>query len=207
MISDYSKEDFDKCLYNVFAIPRNRTIASVYPIFKQYKEFKGDLGELNNNNMIRYIVYVYDKNSPLQAVDEMPKRKAEAAALAGFVPKSDGEFHEDLVRVMKGTHDIANKMIIRYLRMQKRPTYSLLVATNEAYYAALEKMIDNSQDAGKIVYKEVRDMKKEMDACILDLFEEDNTQELEDALFRYIEEEELADLQKLRPEGRYAAKV
>jgi len=206
MIGDYKAEDFDKCLYNVFSVPRNRTVRTVFPIFKDYKEFKGDLGDLNDSNFLRYIVYVYDKNSPLQRIDEMPKRKAEAAALAGF-SQEDGYFQDNLVRAMKGTHDAANKMIIRYIRMQKKPTYALLVTTNEAYYRALENMIDDSKDAPKVSYKDIREMKKEMDNCIAEMFEEDNTQELEDALFRYIEEEELADLKKLRPEGRDAVKV
>jgi len=88
--------------------------------------------------MLRYVIYMYDLNSPFRVLyPDYPIRKRECAIEAGFKidPKSR-RFPEETEDTLAGMNATANKVITRYLLMQNDP--NLLLYTSFCELLAVE---------------------------------------------------------------------
>lgn len=81
----YSQDDFERCLFN----PCKKNLFEVYPRLMTIKSI--------NEKLIRYIIAVYDYNSPIVRENrDLKLRKQEAAKFAGYDFKKEGEYLEGL---------------------------------------------------------------------------------------------------------------
>jgi hypothetical protein len=131
---------------NVDVVKRHRL--DIYPEFND--EIPTNL-KLSKNKIIKYIVYVYDKYSPLHKITEIMGRKIIAAELAGF-NKKGGKFGGNIEKMLLCEIPQINKMIVRYCRIQKDSDWSVRVAYEDSLYSQLEA-IRNSQEG-----KDVKDI-------------------------------------------------
>lgn len=126
MITD---RDFSKMEFNP-TVKRELTV--VYP------KLKGIVGNVDNR-MLKYVLLMYDMNSPLREFyPELDKRKQFAASMAGYdLDKDDVTALFDFkikVDDDEVAYDELLNMIIKYLKYQNNYVWSMIVSNEQAFY-------------------------------------------------------------------------
>lgn len=122
MISDkeYSKMEFDPTV--------KKTLTAVYPKLK-------DIVGSGDDKMHRYVILMYDVNSPLrQHYPELGKRKEFAASMAGYDLMKDDVTGLFDFKINDEPHEELLDMIIRYLKYQNNWVWSMIVSNEQAFY-------------------------------------------------------------------------
>lgn len=185
----YEDEDFSDLLLNVHSVPKKDRVIDRFPDFTKYDEFKGDLGDkdIHLDKILRYIVYKYDRKSPLIDIEDYIIRKTTAAQLAGFKPYDNGRFPEFVKKMLAGKNKVINLMIIRYCRMQYPAEWAFLVAGNEAYYSILDDMMNEDGKKKKDSFTQAGIMVKELDEMRQQLFNGEESKLIDEDLYKVVE--------------------
>jgi len=109
---DFRAKDFERMMINVYEVPEHEDLFRRFPILDTYETFKQQIGTpvpdakgkiqyvetsyLNNQLVMRYIIYTFDQNSPLLTVPDMVERRVNAAFLAGFRHDGTNKFPEPI---------------------------------------------------------------------------------------------------------------
>lgn len=193
MESSFIDQDFSKLMLKVRIVPQEKSLLKVFPELNKHQEFKVKFDNLNRNKVIRYVVYMYDKNTPLRKkFPDILRRKVEAAKEAGFKINKVGLFEDDVEEFLRGKNDKVNRMIVAYARIYKNFRYSYSITVEESFYGLMRSII-----AGEL--KNLPDLKKaqkELDESMDELLSGDKNPFLVEETLRYMETERLA----LRPE-------
>lgn len=145
---ELKQEDFQYLKYDPFPLPKNANILQGFPELSRFAEFSVPI-ELDINNVLRYIIYSYDKRSPLLLEKNLLRRKMDACKLAGF-EFEDGKYSAQVEQMIKGNNVIINKMICRFARNQKSAQYALMVAGMESFYDNLIQLSTPSTSDDKM---------------------------------------------------------
>lgn len=134
----YSEKDFQSCEFNPF---------SKLPMLEQYPRIKEIVDAewiseyaASIDNILRFVVIVYDKNSPLRQNErDSLRRKNIAYDLAGFDRLENGEPDEVIVNE---THPIIFMITVRYLaKFIKSKEYAALCAFEFKYYENIMELM------------------------------------------------------------------
>jgi hypothetical protein len=123
-----------------------------YPVHKKPVSKMPELMALDGMNTlddkeIAYIVYFYDRNSPLNKIGDWISRKEFAADKAGFDVEKD-----DLSNIFELSSPVFRKAIISYLRNANSLEFAALVAFEQRFYENLEyllKPLEDDDDSGR----------------------------------------------------------
>lgn len=122
MISDkeYSRMEFDPTV--------KKSLTTVYPKLK-------DIVGSGDDKMHRYVILMYDVNSPLrQHYPELGKRKEFAAYMAGYDLMKDDVTGLFDFKINDEPHEELLDMIISYLKYQNNWVWSMIVSNEQAFY-------------------------------------------------------------------------
>jgi len=136
---ELKSEDFKKVKYNCYDLPPEKDLLDEFPELKRYPEFTSQGHALNHDKVIRYIIYCYDKYTPLMSEKNLIKRKVLACKLAGFDVK-EGKFSAPVEDMIVGKNEIVNRMSCCYVRNQKDAHYALLAAGMMNFYDLITKL-------------------------------------------------------------------
>jgi hypothetical protein len=189
---DFKATDFEKLTFNVFRLDTTtKPLFEYFPILETYfKEFK--LVELDISLVLKYVIFMYDSRTPLQFIDNVFKRKAEAMRLSGIPCSETGEFDEEYVNSFDGFNTDINKIIIKYCRIQRSHDFSELVFYDNMFYAEMRN-VQSETDASKrakileIISKAKEQVNKLKELTLLG----DNTPRLVNYLLSEVEDETL----------------
>lgn len=136
------QDNWRRLTFNVMAMLPTASVLQKYHQLQQYQEFK-ELDSIENvdaNNIMRYIILYYDPGSQIRELyNEIGKQKFEAAKLAGF--ELDGDhFEPEVEEILYSENEVANKAIIRYLRILKNAKYSQLMIYTDSLYSELQRL-------------------------------------------------------------------
>lgn len=141
MIIEWIDRDFKDMLFNPWKIPLSEDLLKVWPDLAAHTEFTINTAPISKNKAIRYVIYMYDKCSPLLTkIDNIYKQKIEAAKLAGFKQNTAGTFPAYVDKMMVGLDHRINHMIIRYLRLMRDEQFMQFMIYKEKLYSSLQKM-------------------------------------------------------------------
>lgn len=193
MQSSFIERDFNKLIVNVRSVPKERSLLRAFPELAKHREFKVQFEKLNKDNVIRYVVYMYDRNTPFRRkFPDILKRKIEAAKEAGFKISEGGMFEEEVETLLRGKDNKVNDMVCAYARIHKNFKYSFFITMEEIFYSLMRSIVDGD-------LKNIAELKKtqlELDETMNELLTDDKNPFLIERFLRYIEKERLA----LRPE-------
>jgi len=81
----FGNKDFENLLFNCTKVSADKNLLSVFPTLGQLPSFRNTLPDLDKNKVIRYIIFAYDRKSPIvmQFLNDEVKRKTLAAQYAG----------------------------------------------------------------------------------------------------------------------------
>lgn len=116
------------------------------PLTQAYPKLKQLVGEVDDK-MMRYVILMYDQNSPLRHhYPELHKRKEFAADLAGY----DG----DVVQLFEfkledGPYEELIELVMKYLKYQNNWVWSMIVSNENAFYEFNKRVmlpVDGTKD-------------------------------------------------------------
>ena len=135
---EFQESDFQYLKYNPYPLPQTTNLLDKFPELKRFPEYSKEI-QLDKDKVLRYIIYAYDRKSPLLSEKNLVKRKMLACKVAGF-ELEDGKYPELVEFMIKGKNHIINRMICCYARNQKSTHYALLVSGMESFYENLAKL-------------------------------------------------------------------
>ena len=135
----FKDTDFKNLTWKIHEIDESSKIELVIPTIKLYPEFNVPLS-VSKIKVIKYIVYLYDSNTPLRVIDNFFTRKKQAADLAKFPKDDNGDYDKDYEDIVFGKNKEVNRMVIRYCRVQRSPQMAQLVIYEEGYYNELHTL-------------------------------------------------------------------
>jgi len=142
----FTDQDFEKLKYNCFIIPKEKSLLEAFSELTRYPEFVVNKHGLNNDTVLRYIIYSFDKFSPLILEKNIVKRKMIAAELAGFeMPK--GKFTPEVEQMIGGRNIFVNRMVCCYVRNQRDIQYALMMTGLSQFYDNLAQLGKPSEAA------------------------------------------------------------
>lgn len=191
---EFQKTDFDKIMFPILDMPDNVDPVKFFPKLQRWEQFYNVGGDIRRKNkLFRYIVLMYDKESPFRyKVNNLLQRKVEVAKYVKLVdnPKN---VPEDVLNVFTGKNDKFNSMVIAYVRMHRDVKYALVVGLDNLYYSDLELI-----QSGNAPKKPIQETEQALESAVSELLSQDNDPQLQRELFRFMEEERLSTF---RPEG------
>lgn len=151
---EFKNEDFARLQYNVKSLDPAGFVLNRWPELTRFPEFTAKITEkkrvedswvdaavdIDQDKVIRYIFFCYDKNSPFLLEKNLVRRKVLCAIEAGFKPGDQGKFTYEVECLLKGQLEAANRMIVRFVRNQRDIRFALLVAGMENYYDNIQKL-------------------------------------------------------------------
>jgi hypothetical protein len=140
-----------------------KSLVSAYP------KLKGIVGDADDK-MIRYVLLMYDMNSPLREYyPELDKRKQFAASLAGYDLDTEdvtGLFDFKIkVEDEEVPHEDLLNLIVKYLKYQNNYVWTMIVGNEQAFYEFNKRVmipVDGNRD--KDILQAVDIKNKLMDA-------------------------------------------
>lgn len=156
------KQHFNKLIFNPFGLPDEELLEQCTGNPKLYNLLGGDEGVVGSKSrhknesyrakLVRYIFYMYDKESPLwEGFPDIIERKNEAASLAGF----DIIGQKDTLQSIFLLDDIfLSNSVVAFIRYQHSNDLSALIVNEQSLYemqaSLLERMDDFKDDKAKV---------------------------------------------------------
>jgi hypothetical protein len=125
-----------------------KAVTAVYPKLKQ---IVGDV----NDKMMRYVLLMYDQNSPLREYyPELGKRKNFAASIAGYDLDKDDvtELFDFKIKNEEDEYvpcEAMLELIMKYLKYQNNWIWSMIISNEQAFYEFNQRVmmpVDGSRD-------------------------------------------------------------
>jgi len=139
MAEIYQVSEFKSMSFNVFGVKHSVDLLKEFPkmsLIKGFVEYSG----ADRNKVIRYVCYMYDKNSPIKDYhQDLAVRKAECARLSGFSSGDKGILEE--VYDMKNEGVLA--MINDFLIFQNERVWTMYVSNEQTFYEYQKKLLRN----------------------------------------------------------------
>ena len=135
-----TNESFKQCWLDLSLIPPTGDVLKVFGDklrpYEEFRNYEGKFGtdKLTNTMVMRFIVCMYDPNSPFESITDYHKRKLMSAEFAGFDIGNTGIFAEYAQMLMQGKMPIANAMIICYCLIVHSPDYATYQLFQRKYY-------------------------------------------------------------------------
>lgn len=113
----------------------DKPLDKAFPDLFRHKEFQVLIARPDFEKLIRYIMYLYDKNTLLiqEYQSDLNERKAEAAKDAGY-KKINGKWTKDIQDVMDIQDHEATAAIMQLLKMQKNNIWTEIIITEQELF-------------------------------------------------------------------------
>jgi len=146
-------------------------------IYDKKKIIRNNLGKITNafglvddsrndiEKLIKYIIYMYDKNSPMREMyQELEERKMECALLSGYKESINKKI---LIELFNLTDKRACKLISSFLKFQNHKTWAMLLSNEEVLWQYQQELLrpitDFRQDKEKLQALDIKS--KLMNEC------------------------------------------
>lgn len=128
----FNNEDFSKMIFNPFKV--KGSLKKKYPKMKMFSTFQS-----SEDQLIAYVLYMYDQNTPLK--DQFPDlkiRKEQAAELSGYDITKDAEV---LNQIFFFTNSKLVDMVDEFLRKQNNRIWSMIVSNEQTFFEYQTKLL------------------------------------------------------------------
>lgn len=132
-ISDiFNKDDFNKMFFNPYGV--NGSLLKKYPKLKMFKSFLSA-----DNKLIKYVLLMYDANTPLkEQFPDLNIRKEQAALLCGYDLIKDESL---LSTIFFFENEKVTKMVDEFLRKQNNRVWSMIVSNEQTFFEYQTKLL------------------------------------------------------------------
>ena len=171
----FTSEDFSKMLFNPFKI--KGSIKKKYSKLNMFKSF--DDAE---DKLIKYVLYIYDVNTPLKEhFPDLKIRKEQAALLSGYDLKD-----ETLNSIFFFTNSKVLSMVDEFLKKQNNRVWSMIVSNEQTFFEYQTKLlrpVDGDRDKDILqalqikskIMDDLNTINERLDSYYMKLYGEDET--------------------------------
>lgn len=189
-MAEFQDSDYQGLLFNVHA-NKGKDYLSVFPDLKLYNEFTYpiDPEKYNRNQIIHFIVLVYDKESPFRKkYSDITTRKIQCALEVGWKMQENGKFSDSIVAILNNGYSWYNDMIVAYIKLHYNSKYAFYVMLENIFYENLHKSF-----WGDIKNKvsELKQIEEAFGQAQRELTANDNSKDLTKALYRKVQLEKV----------------
>ena len=194
--------DFSKCLYD----PTKGKVAD--KMREDMPEFDESLEDMERfrTQICRYIVMMYDVESPLRKIyPDINHRRREAALLAGFELNPSKEIPKKVLSILVGENPVTTNMIMAYLMRIGIPELVSLEATQAMFEEVTKRMV--SKQAEKEDMEQHRKLLKDIKSLEEEVFRGKEAADIKRALYKGMETarkawkpEDVAKKKRLNPQ-------
>lgn len=190
---EFTPDDFKRMMFNVYEADMDKPFIHQFPELALYDEFKENLPQLDRNTIIKYICFVYDKNSPYRVkYKDLTQRKVRAMLDAGYALNDRQEFDKPVEDVIQGRDYKAADMAIAFIKLHCDLEYSHVILLESMYFSAMKNVFLGKNE--KI--KELNEIKDSYTKAQNDLVSNDQTKAMMQSLYKSINRDRI----KLSPE-------
>jgi len=156
---NFRPDDFRHMRLNVMAVPITKDITTYFQELQQYPEFKKRIKRdgVSTNCIVRFLVLMYDPQSPLRRIPDYFQRKSVAAEAAGFKFKADGVFEDNVQKVISLQDGATTLMMMRFLSLFRSMEFTML---QRLYVTIHEKLFYEDIKAATAAMAEYQKMEK-----------------------------------------------
>jgi len=136
--------DFNRLHIPVHTVEKGQDIVNKFKELQEHIEFSM-YPHSDRNDVIRYVVYAYDPESPFvkNSTSELSKRKEAAADAAGFERnKRTGLFAANVTELMELRNEEVNRMVICYLKMLHNYTWTQIVTYEQLFWEYISLLLE-----------------------------------------------------------------
>jgi len=165
------------------------------PAFRAYDEHD----EITKQRVFAWIICMYDMNSTLRReIKDLYKRKVYAATLCGMnVSKSTGKYPDWIDKILTGTDEKVNSLIVSFISSFSSPEYTQLMAHVAIQHSILNRIISGkATKENQTVFDIATDKIKALTNLLYGTGERDEVYLARKALYRQVS----YDLSDMRPE-------
>ncbi len=191
-MENYKSSDFNKMLFNPFLLSENTNLLSKFKELGKYSEFKASLPSMNRNCIIRYILYAFDRRSPLLDIRDVIEKRIMSASLSYWV-LDDGRYSLEYEDVVRGLNLEVNAMIVRFCSIQANEVFTAFVGFSESLRKqTLKLMDDNEEDENtKTIIDNIKNLRLELKDLRIELLSTDEDKLLNRDLYSFYTSESL----------------
>lgn len=188
MLVSIPVDQFKKLLYDVYNLPQNRKVLSKWPELKAYEAFKLKDCPLDKDKALRYILVLYDKNSPLMGIESIKKRKVQAAEIAGF-DLNEKKMPDDKVmtNLILCKNESVCDAILTFAKMHKSHLWETFITLQEIYYMNEHKLLQGLET--KYTYDDLYNHSVRLDELRNELVNSDENKTLKEQMHDYVMKE------------------
>lgn len=137
------ENNFNKLRIPVHTVEKGQDIVQKFREFQMHEEFS-QYPHADRNNVIRYVVYAYDPESPfVKNATDISKRKEAAAEEAGFERnKRSGLFTEHTYDFMDFKNEEITKMIICFLKIINNMTWTQITTDEQLFWEYTKLLLE-----------------------------------------------------------------
>lgn len=190
---EFTPDDFKRMMFNVFEADMSKSFLDQFPELKLYSEFEKKLAApLNTNKIIKYIAYVYDKNSPYRVkYKDITQRKVRAIIDAGY--ELEGKtFNKEVEDVLQGRNHKVADMIVAFIKLHCNVGYAHVVLLEAMYFQIMKEVLLGQ--SAKIT--DLQKTKEAYEEAMNDVLQHDQDKGLMKSLYKSINNDKL----RLSPE-------
>lgn len=192
---EITEGSIQKCLYSPLSNKLKEEMTPKLPIIKEYK---GGKNKIPINSILKYVILMYDVQSPMhKETKEYYQRKRECARASGFPTGADGKWSDEASDILIGTNEWFNDLIVRYLALLALPEYTQLIVYLELL-GKRTKMVFDGRDDDKThsIINALTEKIKELTNTVFGSGETDEIQQARRALYEQAEDDRV----RMRPE-------
>jgi hypothetical protein len=143
----YTEKDFRRCLLNPFSKDKLINHNSLELVWKVEMEEDDIWTDVSRETLIRYIIALYDPESPLLKEPSLEQRKTDAALIAGYKLDKDNVFLENELYSCKNNYAV--HVIARYMQLRKSRQFAGLMADEQTYWEFIRRLLEPISKDGK----------------------------------------------------------
>lgn len=168
MTTVFKENDFAKMKYNISLLKEGEDPVHHFEDLKRLESFK-NYKKKDRPELVRYILLMYDKNSPfVRNFSSYEKRQVETAAFVGYPADKKKLVNERLFELKD--EDVIN-MIIDFCKLMADLKWTALISNLQTFYqyqkAIYEEVVDVKGDTDKLKAAEIKSkLLKECDQII-----------------------------------------
>jgi hypothetical protein len=128
----FNTEDFRKMIFNPFKV--KGSLKKKYPKMKMFSSFQSA-----DDQMIAYVLYMYDQNTPMkEQFPDLKIRKEQAALLSGYDLVKDNEVLHNIFFFQSS--ELVD-MVDEFLRKQNNRIWSMIVSNEQTFFEYQTKLL------------------------------------------------------------------
>lgn len=147
----YELKDFKRCLLNPLDkgnIQEDKRLSLIWPNENSEIESADEWDNVSRETLIRYIICLYDPESPLLRDEpNLNQRKIEAAMVAGYNIEKQQDWLEKEIYPCRNEYVVY--VIARYLQLRKSREFAGLMADEQTYWEFIHRLMEPVTKADK----------------------------------------------------------